>query len=75
MKAKVFQRLIRRLYCKHQSNVWLRENAVEPKGGVYPVRCCLDCGKLIWAKTTVEDRTAKVEYLTPVTVAQMESRP
>ncbi|WEX18954.1 hypothetical protein P2T68_17055 [Pseudomonas sp. G11] len=69
------KRLIGRLYCKHQSSVWLCENAVEPKSGVYPVRCCLDCGKLIWAKTTVEGGTAKVEYLTPVTVAQMGYRP
>lgn len=66
------KRLIRRLYCKHQSSVWLRENAVEPKGGAYPVRCCLDCGKLTWAAITAPGH---VTYLNPIKVASGQFKP
>lgn len=57
------KRLLRRIRCKHSEYVWLRENSSSPKGGTYPVKCCLDCGKLTWAVTIVPGR---VQYLNPI---------
>lgn len=72
MKIQAVQRLIRRLYCKHQSSVWLREWADKPRGGIYPVRCCLDCGKLTWATITAP---GCVTYLNPIKMASGSFEP
>jgi len=60
-------RAIRRIYCSHQSVVWLRELADKPQGGVYPVKCCLDCGKLTWANMTPP---GTYTYLKPEKIGQ-----
>lgn len=55
-------RSIRRIYCRHKNTVFLREDSPEPRGGAYPVRCCLDCGKLDWANVTLLGKSRYVEY-------------
>lgn len=72
MNIMTIRRAILRLRCKHKRCVWLREWTDKPQGGVYPVKCCLDCGKLTWATITAPGH---VTYLNPIKVTSGTFKP